>query len=325
MHPRQEGFATSHDGARIYFLREGERGGIPLIFCDGVGCNQYVWKYLREYFKPNYDLIFWNYRGHGSSPNPKSYEELTIENCAEDLKAVMDHLKLSKAVILGHSMGVQVLLEFYHRYPKKVLALVPMCGSYGNLLDTFFDTPILKVIVPPLAAIFRRRYTLFDFFRKVVFPTRLSYLVAKWGNFGMSDKLLRYEDLMPYMRELSEIDFGVFLNMMKNAGAHSAKSYLHEVEVPTLIFASEEDTFTPLWLSARMHELIPASEFQLLPKGQHTGPLEHADLVNLRLEKFLKERVAPRSRRGRRSPSKRGTQAKKGVDRVEQLPVSRRA
>lgn len=290
---RQEGFATSRDGAKIYYLRECKEEGTPLVFCDGVGCDQYIWKYAREHFRPHYRLIFWNYRGHGASPNPRSYEELTIENCVEDLKAVLDALNIQKAVLLGHSMGVQVILEFYHRYPDRVLGLVPICGSYGHLLNTFFDTPVLKWVVPPLASIFKRRHLLFDVFRKLVFPTRLSYWVGKAANFGMSDKLLRIEDLMPYMRDLSEIDFGVFLHMMQGAGKHTAKPYLQEIQAPTLIIAGEEDTFTPLWLSIRMHELIPNSEFQLLPKGQHTGPLEHPDLVNLRIEKFLKERIGP--------------------------------
>jgi len=327
MRSRQEGLVTSHDGAKIYYLREGKRGGIPLVFCDGVGCDQYIWKYLREYSKEDYDLIFWNYRGHGSSPNPRSYEDLTIENCAEDLKAILDHLKIDKAVLLGHSMGVQVLLEFYHRYPQRAWALIPICGSYGNLLDAFYDTPILKLIVPALAFTFRRKYTLFDLFRKTFFPTRITYWIGKYSNMGMSDKLLRYEDLMPYMRELAEIDFGVFLNMMQNAGRHSAKTYLHEIEVPTLIIASEEDTFTPLWLSARMHELIPGSEFQLLPKGQHTGPLEHADLVNLRIEKFLKEKVEPlvRKKKKRKGTKKRDTKVKKdSEEQADELPIPTR-
>ncbi len=307
---RQEGFATSHDGAKIYYLQEYKKGGVPLVFCDGVGCDQYIWKYLREYLRPHYRLIFWNYRGHGASPNPRSYDELTIENCVEDLRAVLDALKIQKAVFLGHSMGVQVILEFCHRNPDRVLGLVPVCGSYGHLLNTFFDTPVLKWIVPPLTLLFKRRNPLFDLFRKAVFPTRFSYWVGKAAHFGMSDQFLRFEDLMPYMRDLSEIDFGVFLSMMKNAGKHTAKSYLQEIQSPTLIIAGEEDTFTPLWLSVRMHERIPHSEFQLIPRGQHTGPLEHPDLVNLRVEKFLKERIEPLA------PRKKKVSRKKVIESV---------
>ena len=53
--------------------------------------------------------------------------------------------------------------------------------------------------------------------------------------------------------------------------------------------AGELDTFTPLWLSEKMHRLIPDSELLVLRAGSHTGPIEHPDLVNFRLEAWLNE------------------------------------
>ena len=58
-----------------------------------------------------------------------------------------------------------------------------------------------------------------------------------------------------------------------------------------LVVAGEKDTWTPFSLSTSMHEAIPGSELLVLPAGTHTGPLEHPELVALRLEKFLAERV----------------------------------
>jgi pimeloyl-ACP methyl ester carboxylesterase len=44
-----------------------------------------------------------------------------------------------------------------------------------------------------------------------------------------------------------------------------------------------------MWLSVKMHAAIPGSELLVLPGGTHVGPLEHPDLVALRLEKYLRD------------------------------------
>ena len=62
---------------------------------------------------------------------------------------------------------------------------------------------------------------------------------------------------------------------------------LPHVDVPTLIVAGTDDTFTPYWLSEEMHARIPGSELLTVPGGTHVAPIEHPELITLRLEKFL--------------------------------------
>jgi len=57
--------------------------------------------------------------------------------------------------------------------------------------------------------------------------------------------------------------------------------------VPTLIVAGTDDTFTPYWLSEEMHARIRGSELLTVPGGTHVAPIEHPELITLRLEKFL--------------------------------------
>jgi pimeloyl-ACP methyl ester carboxylesterase len=104
------------------------------------------------------------------------------------------------------------------------------------------------------------------------------------------DFLLR-EDFLPYFAHLRErIDPLVFLTMLGSLNAHDVSPRLNEVGVPTLIVAGERDTFTPAWLSERMHAQIPGAELLLLPGGSHTAPIEFPELVNMRVERFLRER-----------------------------------
>jgi pimeloyl-ACP methyl ester carboxylesterase len=75
--------------------------------------------------------------------------------------------------------------------------------------------------------------------------------------------------------------------MLKNASEHTAYDHLPLVKVPTLIVAGTEDTFTPYWLSEEMHARIAGSELLTVPGGTHVAPIEHPELIALRLEKFL--------------------------------------
>jgi pimeloyl-ACP methyl ester carboxylesterase len=77
-------------------------------------------------------------------------------------------------------------------------------------------------------------------------------------------------------------------------GDYDAEPILKNIKVPTLIFAADQDQFTPVWLSKKMHRLIPKSEILILKKATHVGLIEQPELLNLRIEKFLTDRLRKR-------------------------------
>jgi pimeloyl-ACP methyl ester carboxylesterase len=273
------------DGTPIWYRRIGNREP-TLILNDGVGCDGFVWKYLIPHFEKKHGIIHWNYRGHGRTPPPENLDNLGIEECAEDLKVVLDDAGVTRpAVLLGHSMGVQVILEFVHRYPDRVLALIPMTGSYGRALDHIHDSSIAKKIFPALKyAVDNFTPVVTELWRRLV-HTELGYRYAT--TFEINAKLIKREDFFPYLDHLSRMDPVIFMRSLEGAARHTAEPYLPEIRVPTLIVAGELDRFTPHWISRRMHTLIPGSELLTLPMCSHTGPIELPELTNLGIEKFL--------------------------------------
>src|SRR5205814_1270134 len=87
------------------------------------------------------------------------------------------------------------------------------------------------------------------------------------------------------------------LGMLRNASEHTAYDHLPQVDVPTLIVAGTDDTFTPYWLSDEMHARIRGSELLTVPAVTHVAPIEHPELSTLRLEKCLADLPAPTRRR----------------------------
>jgi pimeloyl-ACP methyl ester carboxylesterase len=113
----------------------------------------------------------------------------------------------------------------------------------------------------------------------------LAYQIAT--HLEVNGRLVRREDFTPYFRHLAGMDPRLFLGMLKNASEHTAFDHLPHVQVPTLIVAGTDDTFTPYWLSEEMHARITGSELLTVPGGTHVSPIEHPELIALRLEKFL--------------------------------------
>jgi len=102
---------------------------------------------------------------------------------------------------------------------------------------------------------------------------------------------VRREDMLPYLKHMTHVDFAMFLKMLRAAGDHSAEDWLGEIDVPVLIVAGEKDTFTPASLSEAMAERIPNAELLMVSGGSHVAPIEQPELVGARIRAFV-ERVA---------------------------------
>ena len=287
MHRVKQGYVAGHDGTEIFYESKGD--GPALAFADGIGCFGYAWKYLWDYFQPTNRLIHYHYRGHGNSAIPKDQSKLTIQNLCDDLCRIFDADGVDKAVLFGHSMGCQVIFEFYRMFPDRCAGLVPMCGSYGHPLRTFKDSDWLEKIFPAVYTVAVLAPWATTPVWKWLVPTNLAWQVAKLTE--INGHLVKKEDFMPYLQDISSVPIRVFTKMLDHASRHTAEDILEKIDVPTLIVAAEHDGFTPGWLSERMKQKIPGAEMIMIPKGTHTAPIEMPDLINLRVEKFLCERL----------------------------------
>jgi pimeloyl-ACP methyl ester carboxylesterase len=284
----RERYIRSFDGTELYTSSTGQ--GPAIVLCDGLGCDGFIWRYVKPALRAHYRLISWNYRGHGLSRAPADPDAVGIAALRADLGAVLDAYGLDKAVLFGHSMGVQVILDFALDAPERVAGLVPICGSFGRPLDTLHGDDRLGRLFPLV------RDTLLRWPRpgqrvwRRILASRLAYAMAT--HFEVNGKIVRPEDFKPYFEHLSSMDVGTFVRLLDRIQNHSVEDRLSAIRTPTLIIAGERDTFTPAWLSHRMHLLIPEAELMVVPGGSHVVPIEIPELVNLRIERFLESRVA---------------------------------
>lgn len=284
------GFARTDDGIDLYWRTLGE--GPPMVCCNGVGVSTFFWKYVAQHFRDRFQVILWDYRGHGRStlPGDPASANLSIERCAEDLQTVLDALEVSDPVVLlGHSMGCQVILEYHKQHPEQTRALVPMFGTFARPLDTFMDNPHSRKgfrVLKTLAGNSTRAS------RRLLLPLYASPLAFAFSRFtGLVDRYYAgRSDIESYTDHLGQMDPVVFMGMVDQIADHDLTDHLPTIAVPMLVFGGESDLFTPLHRSRKMAELVPDAELCILAEGSHAAIVEHPETINRRIDRFLAER-----------------------------------
>ncbi len=283
----RERFLKSYDGTELYTVHAGE--GMPIVLVDGIGCDGYIWRHLEPTLSRKYHVLRYHHRGHGRSKVPEDLNELGMEALRQDLLAVLDAYDIPKALLLGHSMGVQVILDAAVHAPERVSGLVPMCGSYGRMLDTFHDNGLARTLFPRLRDLVFAHPRRAQWLWRAVWPSELVFQYAKAVE--VRGSLVRRDDFKPYFDHLARMDPQVFFRMLDKVRHHTVEDRLQELRVPTLVVAGQYDSFTPAWLSRRMQRLIPAAELLVVPHGSHAAPIEMPELVELRLARFMAEHL----------------------------------
>lgn len=263
--------------------------GPALVCCNGVGVSVFFWHYLEEHFGDTHRILVWDYRGHGKSGMPADFNDWTMEMNIEDLTAVMDDAEIDKAVLFGHSMGSQVVLEAWRHMPERIAALVPMLGAAGYPVKTFFNTSLSEYAYRLGYYMGINHYKLAQAISSKVSTMSLTYHLARL--IVIDPHLAGWEDFKPYFDHLGKIDVRVFFAMAKAMAEHSALDLLGDITAPVLVVGGEKDIFTPFYLTEEMVKKTPKAELLRIKRGSHAALIEQPELINLRLEKFFRERV----------------------------------
>ncbi|MEM8964815.1 MAG: alpha/beta hydrolase [Bacteroidota bacterium] len=109
------------DGTKIEYRVYGD-GDTTLVFIHGWAIDQSYWQSQVDHFHENYQVVTLDLAGHGQSESDR--EDWTIPAFGKDVLSVIDTLHLTNVVIIGHSMGGDVMLEAATQIPERIIALV---------------------------------------------------------------------------------------------------------------------------------------------------------------------------------------------------------
>jgi len=271
------------DGTRItyYLAGEGER---LLVLAPGLGTPFVAWKYLIEEFQDVYRILTWDPRGCYRSEVPRDRARLRLEDHVSDFDAICRAEGFDRFVLGGWSMGVQIALETWHRYPERVRALVLINGAYEHVLSTAFQIPRADRIFGAALRFGKR-------FGAVLNPA-VTFVLSLDATLSLlkHTRLLveNAEFFANVLKAFSTLDWGVYIDLMLLLNEHSAAPYLGTVTVPTLVTAGTGDRMTPVETARQLQAGIPGAELFVVPNGTHYTLTEYPEILNLRIERFLR-------------------------------------
>jgi len=240
--------------ARLYYEDDGT--GLPVLLTHGFGASTGMWAGQVEKFSGRYRLIRWDMRGHGNTECPEDLSHYSQALTVEDMRALMDHLGIDKAVIGGHSLGGFMSLAFNVGYPERVKALfLQGCGP-GYRRDE------------PREAWNKRAEN-----RARTLEEGGLAALGGGAEVGKSVQQSAVSLAQAARGILSQVDSRVI-------------DSLPGIAVPTLVIVGDEDK--PYLDGARyMGDRIPGATSIVVPGAGHGVNIEQPDIVNEALETFL--------------------------------------
>lgn len=255
----------------VTYTDEGSADALPVIFIHGFPFNKTMWAGQIDLLKDNYRPIAYDVRGHGNSEAGAA--DFSIDLFADDLLALMDGLKIQKAVVCGLSMGGYIALNAIQRQPNRFAGLIltdTQCGA---------DTPEGRDKRMKTIAFIQRNGL------EVYAEESLKNLVApaSFQSQQGSVKFIR-ETILSTPAEV------VCRTLQALADRRESCSALPMIRIPVSVIVGKEDKLTPPQVAQKMDDAIPDSKLFVIEKAGHLTNLEAPEVFNNHLLKFL-ERV----------------------------------
>lgn len=262
---------------------EDEGGGespAPLVLLHGHPFDRTMWTPQLAAVSATRRVVAPDLRGYGASPlrpatggGPHALATgpgfTPLSAFADDVAALLDRLGIERLVLAGLSMGGQIAMEFYRRFPARVAGLV--------LADTF---PAAETDEGR-----RRRNALADRLLREgaegmkAYADEVLHLMVAPEHTGAAAHVHRMMSAAP--------PEGAAAALRGRAERPDYRQVLTRVTVPTLIVVGREDTYTPVSDAEEMHAAVPDSTLTVIEGAAHLPNLERPDAFNKALTSFL--------------------------------------
>jgi len=239
-----------------------------LIFIHGVGmCNE-IWAPQVEYFSKKYQVITYDFLGHGQSPLPKN--EPTLDDYVEQLNNLVDSIGVSNFSLVGHSMGAIISVAFARKFPLKVNALVALNIVFNRSEKAQKDVLLRANQVLESNKILNIEKTLERWFKNNISSAEMNKIdkVRNWlkntspKGYGEAYRLFALSDK-------------VFVNN------------LYQLKLPILYLTGNEDPNSTPLMSEQISQETPNSSSKSVNGEAHMMSYIAADKVNPIIEQFF--------------------------------------
>ncbi len=250
-------------------LAYNDRGsGLPIVFVHAFPLNRTMWAEQEEAFSSQFRVVTIDLRGHGESDAP--LWRYTLDQAADDVIGLLDHLSIREAVFVGLSMGGYILFALYRKYADRVKGLVladtRAQADTAEGKETRFEMAQTAYQKGPSAI------------ADIMIPKLLSPATVQ-----TKPGLVRHVRAMIDGNQIS----GIAGDLMAMAERPDSVTLLKQIMCPTQIIVGELDLPTPPSDAKLMADRIPNVRLTIIPAAAHLSNLEKPDTFNNTVREFV--------------------------------------
>jgi 3-oxoadipate enol-lactonase len=249
--------------------------GPPLILINGLGFGR--WAFFKQILALSRHFLTITFDARGERDLNEGVSDLAL-----DVVALMDHLRIRKAHVLGTSLGGFVAQELALRRPDLVDRLVLLCTSYGARgPETMSPWALSDMIGLPSLSVERAVR------RGLETATSDAYRAKHPEEF---ERIVRW-------RRADSPSLSAYYGQMRAGARFDVSRDAHSITSPTLVIHGAEDRYVPVANAVALAEAIPGAKLRVLDNAGHLVFIERFADVNREVVTFLK----PRKRSGARA------------------------
>ena len=245
-----------------------------LVFIHGLSGSSSAWLKFEEKFKKKYNVLTYDLRGHGKSVKFKNYEDYRAYKFVDDLNDLLEYLKIEKFVLISHSMGSLIALDFFSKYKEKVDKIVLLSPTF------YIEKKWLDFILNKTT------------FRLAGFIDKLIKSPKKGGHVDYK-KFINTGDwnIRRMIKDVSNTNLKIYLYGTKQYCHFDRRDFLKEIEVPVLIIHGKKDTIFPIKNSIKGAKEIKDSKMIILEDTDHIIVLNNFQEVSEAVEDFTESLI----------------------------------
>jgi pimeloyl-ACP methyl ester carboxylesterase len=267
-------FATTDDSVKLYFEECGS--GTPVVFVHEFAADLRSWEPQVRHFSRRYRCITFNARGYPPSEVPTDVSMYSQTRARDDIRDVMDSLKIEQAHVVGLSMGGFATLHFGLTYPERCRSIVVAGCGYGAKPD---ERTEFQQAAEDTARLFEEK------------GSKGAAEVYGAGAWRIPFQVKDPRGWREFVDRLSEHDASGAALTMRGVQKHrpslwDLRDAMQAMTVPTLLMTGDEDE-PCLEPCLMMKRTIPSSALVVLPKTGHAVNIEEPAAVNGALEVFF--------------------------------------
>ena len=267
-------YATARDGTELYYEEAGR--GTPIVFVHEFSGDRRSWEMQMRCFARRYRCIAFNTRGYPPSAVPKALSKYSQAIVIDDIAAVMSHLGIRKAHIVGCSMGARTAIGFGITHAARALSVTSVGAGAGS-------NPATRAAFLRTTAANARRYLAEGVRATVraagVGPGRIPQMNKDPRGFA---EFRRWQEEHSALG-LANTQRGV---QLKRATIFQLAGALRRMKVPFFVVSGDEDD-NCVAPAVFMKRVCPAARLWICPATGHTVNTEEPDLFNRMLGDFL--------------------------------------